>query len=209
MQATAAGCTPLPERKFTRICNDVMRFLFSDYLLHHKPDRLVLSAEWQRADVPQLAQVLDWAAAHDIRVILMGPIMRYDDRLPRLLAFAIEENNPRLPDEHRLDYRALDQSMRQLAQEKGATYVSLLDLLCKEAVCETLAGPGDAAAIRRRPPDQGGIRPGRRAPARQRGLFVGPGRGEIASDTSPRRRWASQVFDLRKKSTVYFPSNAD
>ena len=142
MQATAAGCTPLPERKFTRICNDVMRFLFSDYLLHHKPDRLVLSAEWQRADVPQLAQVLDWAAAHDIRVILMGPIVRYDDRLPRLLAFAIEENNPRLPDEHRLDYRALDQSMRRLAQEKGATYVSLLDLLCKEAVCETLVGPG-------------------------------------------------------------------
>ena len=141
MQATAAGCTPLPERRFTRICNEVMRFLFSDYLLHHKPDRLVLSAEWLQADLPQLGQVLDWAAAHDIRVILMGPIMRYDDRLPRLLAFAIEEKNPRLPDEHRLDYRALDQSLRRLAHEKGATYVSLLDLLCKEAVCETLAGP--------------------------------------------------------------------
>jgi peptidoglycan/LPS O-acetylase OafA/YrhL len=139
MQATAAGCTPLPERKFTRICNGVMRFLFSDYLLHHKPDRLVLSAEWLPADLPQLAQVLDWATAHDIRVILMGPIMRYDDRLP---AFAIEEDNPDLPDAHRLDYRALDQSLRELAHEKGATYVSLLDLLCKEAVCETLAGPG-------------------------------------------------------------------
>ncbi len=141
MQATAAGCTPLPERKFTRICNGVMRFLFSDYLLHHKPDRLVLSAEWLPADLPQLAQVLDWATAHGIRVILMGPIIRYDDRLPRLLAFAIEEDNPRLPDEHRLDYRPLDQSLRQLAHEKGATYVSLLDLLCKAAVCETMAGP--------------------------------------------------------------------
>jgi hypothetical protein len=141
MQATAAGCTPLPARRFTRICNDVMGFLFSDYLLKHKPDRLVLSAEWLQADLPQLAQVLDWATAHDIRVILMGPIMRYDDRLPRLLAFAIEEKNPRLPDQHRLDYRALDDSLRKLAQEKGATYVSLLDLLCKEGACETLASP--------------------------------------------------------------------
>ena len=180
MQATAAGCTPLPARRFTRICNDVMRFLFSDYLLHHKPDRLVLSAEWLQADLPQLAQVLDWATAHDIRVILMGPIMRYDDRLPRLLAFAIEEKNPRLPDEHRLDYRALDDSLRQLAQEKGATYVSLLDLLCKEGACETLAEPGDAAAIRRRPSDQGRLGPRRRAPARRRWLCVGSGRGEIA-----------------------------
>jgi lysophospholipase L1-like esterase len=119
----------------------VLRFLFSDYLLKHKPDRLVLSAEWLQADLPQLAQVLDWAKAHDIRVILMGPIMRYDDRLPRLLAFAIEEKNPRLPDAHRLDYRTLDESLRQLAHEKGATYVSLLDLMCKEGACETLASP--------------------------------------------------------------------
>ena len=102
----------------------------------------MLSAEWLPADLPQLAQVLDWAAAHGIRVILMGPIVRYDDRLPRLLAFAIEQKNPHLPDEHRLDYRALDQSLRRLAHEKGATYVSLLDLLCKEAVCETMVGPG-------------------------------------------------------------------
>ena len=141
MQATAAGCTPLPERRFTRICNDVMRFLFSDYLLKHKPDRLVLSAEWLQADLPQLAQVLDWAKAHDIKVILMGPIMRYDDRLPRLLAFAIQEKNPRLPDAHRLDYRALDEGLRKLAQEKGVPYVSLLDLMCKDGACETLASP--------------------------------------------------------------------
>jgi hypothetical protein len=92
MQATAAGCTPLPERRFTRICNDVMRFLFSDYLLHHKPDRLVLSAEWLRGDVPQLAQVLDWASAHDIRVILMGPIMLRRQAAAPVLA--IEEKNP-------------------------------------------------------------------------------------------------------------------
>jgi len=68
----------------------------------------------------------------------MGPIMRYDDRLPRLLAFAIEEKNPRLPDEHRLDYRALDDSLRRLAHEKGATYVSLLGLERSAAFAQEL-----------------------------------------------------------------------
>jgi hypothetical protein len=33
------------------------------------------------------------------------------------------------------------QHRRRLAHEKGATYVSLLDLRCKEAVRETMAGP--------------------------------------------------------------------
>jgi lysophospholipase L1-like esterase len=40
-----------------------------------------------------------------------------------------------------LDYRVLDDSLRRLAHEKGATYVSLLDLLCKEGACETPASP--------------------------------------------------------------------
>jgi peptidoglycan/LPS O-acetylase OafA/YrhL len=142
MQATAAGCTPLPGRRFTRICNELLDFLFKDYLLHHKPDRLIVSAEWLQSDLWPIARLLDWAAAHDIHVVLMGPIMRYDDRLPRLLAFAVEDKDPALPDAHRISFGRLDEDLSRLAQQKGATYVSLLDLLCKEGHCTTLAAPG-------------------------------------------------------------------
>ena len=141
MQATAAGCTPLPGRRFTRICNELLDFLFKDYLLHHKPDRLIVSAEWLGSDFWPIVGLLDWAASHDIHVILMGPIMRYDDRLPRLLAFAIEDHDPNLPDAHRIDFGHLDQDLRRVAQQKGATYVSLFDLLCKEGHCATFAAP--------------------------------------------------------------------
>jgi peptidoglycan/LPS O-acetylase OafA/YrhL len=142
MQATAAGCAPLPGRRFTPICNELLDFLFKDYLLHHKPDKLIVSAEWLGSDFWPIAGLLDWAASHDIHVILMGPIMRYDDRLPRLLAFAIEYYNPNLPDEHRISFGHLDEDLRHLSQQKGVTYVSLIDLVCKVGPCTTLAAPG-------------------------------------------------------------------
>jgi peptidoglycan/LPS O-acetylase OafA/YrhL len=129
MQATAAGCTPLLGRRFTPICNELLDFLFKDYLLHHKPDRLVVSAEWLESDFWPIAGLLDWAASHDIHVILMGPITRYDDRLPRLLAFAIEDHHPNMPDEHHISLGHLDDDLRRLSRQKGATYVSLFDLL--------------------------------------------------------------------------------
>jgi len=142
MQATGAGCTPLLGRVFTPVCNKLMAFLFSDYLLHHKPDRLVIAARWLNSDIEQIGPVLDWAASHGIHVILMGPVMRYDDRLPRLLAFSIQRGDPRLVDQNRLDLAGLDAKMRALAQQKGADYVSMLGALCKGGSCETLAAPG-------------------------------------------------------------------
>ena len=142
LQATGPGCSPLLDRKFTTGCNDLMGFLFSDYLLHHKPDRLILTARWLRSDLRQIAQLLDWAASHDLRVILIGPIMRYDDSLPRLLAFSIENKDPGLADAHRIDFGRLDEDLRQLAQQKGATYVSLFDALCQGTSCEKFAAPG-------------------------------------------------------------------
>jgi peptidoglycan/LPS O-acetylase OafA/YrhL len=133
MQATGPGCMPLLSRKYSPICDELTRFLFSDYLLHHKPDELILSARWESADGQEIGQVLDWAASHGIRVILIGPIMRYDDWLPRLLTLSIEGKNPGLADAHRTDFGRLDEDLRQLAHQSGATYLSLLDALCKGA----------------------------------------------------------------------------
>ncbi len=142
MQATGAGCTPLLDRSFTPLCDAMMRFLFSDYLPRHKPDGLILSARWLGSDLGQVARLLDWAADHGLRVVLIGPLMRYDDLLPRLLAYSVENGDPRLADEHRIDLRRLDEDMRRLARLKGAAYVSLLDLLCQGTSCETFAAPG-------------------------------------------------------------------
>jgi peptidoglycan/LPS O-acetylase OafA/YrhL len=142
MQATGAGCTPLLDRKYTPACNALTAFLFSDYLLHHKPDRLVVSARWLNSDLRQLGELLDWTKAHDLPVILMGPTPRYDDRLPRLLVFSQQRDDPGLVDNHRIDLNRLDKAMRALAESKGAAYVSMLDALCEGGHCQTLAAPG-------------------------------------------------------------------
>jgi hypothetical protein len=124
------------------VCNELTSFLFSDYLLHHKPDRLVVTARWLPGDLGPLSRFLDWAAAHGLKVVLIGPIMQYDDGFPRLLAVSVEAGDPGLVDEHRVEQGRLDESLRQLAERKGADYVSLIDALCQGSVCEKFASPG-------------------------------------------------------------------
>jgi peptidoglycan/LPS O-acetylase OafA/YrhL len=140
MQATGAGCTPLLDRKFTRVCNELTAFLFADYLAHHKPDLLVVTARWLSSDLPAISRLLDWTKAQGLRVVLIGPIERYDDPFPRLLALSLEAGDPGLVDEHRVDFGTLDEDLRRLAQRTGAGYISLLDILCQGGVCEKFAG---------------------------------------------------------------------
>ena len=88
-----------------------------------------------------MAATLDWARAHGIKALLVGPIVVYDDMLPRLLVLSIRDNDPGLVDRHRADLAALDEAMRQLAAKKGADYISLVQAICGQGSCATLAAP--------------------------------------------------------------------
>src|SRR5262249_57375933 len=82
------------------------------------------------------------SAPNAVRGIRMAAVRASDDKLPRLLAFPIQGDDPGLLDQIRLDLSGLDAKMRTLAEQKGADYVSMLDALCKGGSCETLAAPG-------------------------------------------------------------------
>jgi len=141
LEATGAGCVPRLKVYSRNRCGRLMTFLFGDFLPRNKPDKLILASKWESWNLPELSRVLDWAKARQLPVAVIGPIMRYDDKLPRLLAFSLENRDSGLLAAHRLDQRALDAEMRQLAREKGAEYISLLDALCDGATCLTLAQP--------------------------------------------------------------------
>lgn len=137
LQATASGCKPtLDQPTFAGgTCKRLMEYMFTDYLPHHHLDRVLIAARWQKEDLSPLSGTLDWAKKNGISVVLFGPMVQYDAALPRLLAFSIRGHDPTIPDEHRLDQRQLDQSMSQLADEKGVEYVSFYQSLCGPQSC--------------------------------------------------------------------------
>jgi hypothetical protein len=142
MQATGPGCTPLATWQGSDVCNAMRAYIYGDYLLHYKPDRLVVSARWQDSDRPDLARILAWAKDHGIRVIVIGPVVRYDDDLPRLLALSIQYGDPGLVDAHHTNLDRLDADFKAITEQGGGQYVSLLDVLCKDNVCEKYGADG-------------------------------------------------------------------
>jgi len=143
LQATSPLCKPfLAQPPWAEpVCRRVMKYVFEDFLLHHKIDRLILAGAWSFYDLEPLAETLDWARAHGVKTTLVGPIVVYDDMLPRLIVLSIRDKDPGLVDRHRADLATLDQAMRQLAAKKGAAYVSLVQAICGQGSCATLAAP--------------------------------------------------------------------
>jgi hypothetical protein len=142
LQATVAGCLPTLDQHGDALCRSLLSYIFLDYLQHHKVDGLILAGAWRERELEALSRTLDWATARGIRVILIGPMVQYDDALPRLLAFSVQNHNPTHADYHRKDLRNLDEEMRQIAESRGIKYVSLYKALCDQESCEVFAAPG-------------------------------------------------------------------
>lgn len=118
------------------------RLVYGDLLINNRPDGVLLAGRWWAKDLPRLAETLDWFRAHDIPVILVGPIPQYSDDLTRLLILSWRFHDPDLPRRRRLDWPAgVDRDLRRLAADKGVAYVSLFDLLCDGQDCVTLVDP--------------------------------------------------------------------
>ncbi len=144
LQANVSGCHPLLVQPETAIplCRQLTAFLFDNYLLHHPPDILVLSARWDVADEQRLDRTIDFAHAHHIDTIVIGPSIEYDAPLPRMLAIALRNRRPFDIDRHLVGApRALDNAMAALAQTRWhVPYISVYKDLC-EPQCPVYAAP--------------------------------------------------------------------
>ncbi|MBI1406182.1 MAG: acyltransferase family protein [Caulobacter sp.] len=146
LQASAGGCRPTwPSDSSDALCRAHLQRMFETWLPTHRPDAVILAARWEPADVKPLAATLKHLRAQGIPVILMGPVPRYDQELPRLLINAETRDDPMLPQRHRMGLAAAaDRRLATVAGENGVPFVSLYRALC----------PGDAdAPCRTRTPD--------------------------------------------------------
>jgi SGNH domain (fused to AT3 domains) len=143
MQATASACRPavMPVSPFdTRACPRLMDFVFNDFLVNNKVDKILLSASWKDEDIPVLSGMLVKLKARGFDVAVLGPIVEYDGPLPRLLADEILRNSPSIASAMRTPgIRERDRAMRQLVTDRGATYVSVYDSVCRNDRCDEFA----------------------------------------------------------------------
>jgi peptidoglycan/LPS O-acetylase OafA/YrhL len=143
MQATASACRPavLPVSPFdTRACPRLMDFVFNDFLVNNKVDKILLSASWKDEDIPILSGTLVKLKASGFDVAVLGPIVEYDGPLPRLLADEILHHDPSIAGAMRTaGIRERDLAMRRLVTDRGATYVSVYDAVCRNDRCDEFA----------------------------------------------------------------------
>jgi peptidoglycan/LPS O-acetylase OafA/YrhL len=145
LQATTAGCRPefTQGQKGVTSCTRMMDFMFSDYLVHDRVDRILIAARWVQQDLPGLENVLSWARNHGIPVTLFGPMVEYDRALPRILAEAAQGGDPGSADiDHVRNNTALDDALSAIASKYGAKYVSYYRLLCVSGRCLKTAPDG-------------------------------------------------------------------
>jgi peptidoglycan/LPS O-acetylase OafA/YrhL len=144
-QATETGCVPVLNPKFGEdpYCTALIHYIFHDYIEAHKPDVLMLAANWQPSDLPRLNETMQFLKGRVPRIILVGPVMQYDAPLPRLLAEAVRDHNPSIAAAHRV--RSLDgldaQMSRLAAQTWKVDYISYPRLLCPEGNCLLWSSP--------------------------------------------------------------------
>ena len=142
LQATASGCTPVLDAAGARRCTTLMREMFERFIPAHKLDAVILSALWSDADIEPLRHTLEALRREGQRVIVFGPLPRYDVPMAALLARAVLHDDLDEVARHRLPSApGLDARMRAVVAPL-ATYVSTYDAMCPGGLCRLFAAPG-------------------------------------------------------------------
>lgn len=144
MQATTAGCRPEVAQAKAGVtpCRLMMDYVFKDYLVRNRVDRLLVGSRWLQRDLPGLEELLSWAKDRGIPVTLFGPMVEYDQALPRILAAAAGSKDPRVAESHQITNMELDNALSAIAAKYGAAYVSYYTLMCTAGRCLTTTPDG-------------------------------------------------------------------
>src|SRR5262249_1711784 len=81
VQVTMTMCRPVRVEVTafdSRKCPRLMKFIFDDYLVNQKVDKVLLAAAWKPEDLPKLAVTLDYLNERGIAAAVFGPIVEYD-----------------------------------------------------------------------------------------------------------------------------------
>ncbi len=136
-QITGAACPPVLEAEGSRLpyCAAMNAFA-RDWVRANKPDILVLGGVG--APTPELDQAIEGFAREGIRVVVVGPVPMYRDKVPKLLARRqiAGDGNTGTGDDLLPSARRHDERLRaHFAGMPDVTYISVFDAACGGTDC--------------------------------------------------------------------------
>jgi peptidoglycan/LPS O-acetylase OafA/YrhL len=142
LQASVGGCVPIIGAETEDpLCSGMMKYITEEFLPRTHLNGIIISARWKSDDIPAAIKTAQALLPYADRVILFGPIVQYNQALPRILARAIASNKSesKLAEIHRLATQLeLDRSFAAALQDGPVEYVSVYRALCDPA-CEIWA----------------------------------------------------------------------
>ena len=145
-EMTAAGCGPYlnwatPDRPHCRDENA----LYLREMGKLKPDTVIVATWWYRNGLGPIRQSIAALKALGIpHIVIVGPVPRWDDLLPEMLATAAMKNGFVLPTALPFGVqrvpRSLDRELRAIARSEGVYYASPLSAFCPGDSCITMVG---------------------------------------------------------------------
>jgi peptidoglycan/LPS O-acetylase OafA/YrhL len=146
LQATVAGCAPvLGEKSGSSVCAKMMRYIFDKFLPSTHLGGIIISAQWQSEEIlPQLIKTANLARSYADRVIVFGPMVEYDQALPRIIAraIALHESEAKFAELHRSSLQQkIDLNFSAALAGEPIEYVSVYRRLCAPN-CEIWASKG-------------------------------------------------------------------
>lgn len=145
--ASYSACFPLydfdrPNRPHCRAFNDGVR----SFIENSRPDAVLLSAVWNvgieelgaAAILERLRDTVTRLAGQQIQVILLGPPIRYIDRLPYILSHYATTDLERFDSQKFIDPTVAETDAllrREFGSLHGVRYISVLESICERKSC--------------------------------------------------------------------------
>ena len=132
LQATASGCKPTDGANGLEHCKMLIGYVLEEFIPNARLDGVIISGRWVNDDLAPLISTAK-RLSRFTRVIVSGPIVEYDQALPRILGKAIAADRP--PAEYATEHRRTDQKEIDLAFSKaladeGIEYFSVYQAIC-------------------------------------------------------------------------------
>jgi peptidoglycan/LPS O-acetylase OafA/YrhL len=144
LQATAAGCRPLPGIWQDARCVELSQFVIETFLPKAKLDGVIVAGRWRTGDVAGIAALADNLHQHVPAVMIVGPSVEYAAGVPGMLARAqVWGGAPGLLSHAMLPGPAeVDRVLAAALTLPGITYRSPLAIVCPDRNCRETAPDG-------------------------------------------------------------------
>jgi peptidoglycan/LPS O-acetylase OafA/YrhL len=135
IQATASGCKPIIDTTGDKRCTDMIDYIFNVFLPKNHVDAVILSGRWNTKEVTGAISTASKLREYAGNVVISGPIVEYDQPLPRILARSVAEHtdeNEFAARHRRTQQKQTDELFIKSRLPNNVKYVSVYNIMCSQ-----------------------------------------------------------------------------